>query len=140
MKAYKYLVVSEWALQFRYTSAGGPGGQNVNRRSTAVELRFDTKCLKNQEDPAVLQRLHRIAGRRINSDGILILQANRRRNQVQNQEAVVEVLADFLKKARQEPIKRIPTKPTVASKFRDKTAQQQHSQKKMERRFDSSDY
>ncbi len=97
--------------------ASGPGGQNVNKVSTAVELRFEaarTPALS----AAVKARLRRIAGRKWTKDGAVIITAEKHRSQLMNRELAEEKLADLIRAALVVPKRRIKTRPTLASKRR----------------------
>ena len=133
MAVHKTLGVPKWALVFKDVSPGTKGGQNANRNYTAVELRFDTRCLANIE-PATLERLLIIAKSRISKDGILVLRNNTSRSREVNFQQVVNRLACFLKEAGTKPKKRISTRPTKASKLRQREVKIRHSRKKAERR------
>ena len=133
MKAYKSLGIPKWALKSKGKSPGTKGGQHANRNYTAVELRLDIRCFEGV-DPETLGRLRRIAGSRISKAGILTIEENGSRSQKKNFQEAVDRLAGLLEKARTKPKKRIPTKPTRASRLRKKTAQQRHSRKKEDRR------
>ena len=107
--------IDEREPQFDFIRSAGPGGQNVNKVATAVQLRFD---IFNSPSLAsdIKGRLIQLAGKRVNSDGILILQAKRFRTQEQNREDAIAKFYELIKKASQKPKVRHKTKPTKASK------------------------
>jgi len=112
------IALDDSELEERFVLAGGPGGQNVNKVSSAVELRFDVRRSPNLPDP-VRVRLERLAGRRLTKDGVLVLNANRFRDQVRNREDALERLLALIREAAAAPPpKRRPTKPTLGSKLR----------------------
>ena len=109
--------IDERELQERFVRASGPGGQNVNKVSTAVELRFDLGSSSSLPE-CVRARLRRLAGRRLSDDGILIIRADHFRTQERNREDARERLAELVRKATVVPKRRVPTRPPRASKER----------------------
>jgi ribosome-associated protein len=99
----------------RAARASGPGGQHVNKTSTAVELRFDARASATVPEE-VKPRLSRLAGARMTSEGVIVLFAQEHRSQVLNREAARERLAALLREAAVRPKRRRPTRPTLASR------------------------
>ena len=116
-------------LDFEFYRSSGPGGQNVNKVSTAVRLRFDVSSSKLLPED-VKERLTRMAGKRMTDKGILLIEAQRFRTQEQNREDAVERLMELIRKASQRPVKRRPTKPTAGSRERRLEIKQQRSRLK----------
>ena len=110
------LTINEDDIVIDFVRASGPGGQNVNKLSTAAQLRFDTRKLTLPEDAAL--RLDRLAGQRMTKDGVIVIQAQRFRTQERNRADAVDRLLDLLREAMVRPIPRRATKPTFGSKQR----------------------
>jgi ribosome-associated protein len=112
------IALSESELAWKAVRASGPGGQHVNKTSTAVELRFDVRASPALPEP-VRARLYRLAGSRLTQDGVLVLVAQEHRSQELNRQAALERLLELIRKAAEPPPPpRKKTRPTRASKER----------------------
>ena len=109
--------IDERELEERFVRSSGPGGQNVNKVSTAVELRFDVRNSATLSD-GVKSRLTRLAGCRMTDDGVLVIRAERFRTQDRNRDDARERLVELIRQATHVPKHRVATKPTRASKER----------------------
>ena len=127
------IAIDERELEERFVRASGPGGQNVNKVSTAVELRFDLARSPSLPE-GMRARAMRLAGRRLTEDGILIIQADRFRTQERNRADARERLAELLARAAIVPKRRIPTRPPRAAKERRHEAKSKRSRVKGLRR------
>ena len=131
------LQIDESELQFEYIRASGPGGQNVNKVATAVQLRFDVNTSSLPDN--IKDRLAKLAGKRITNDGILILEAKRYRTQEQNREDAIRRFVELVRKSTIKPKRRVKTKPTKASQERRIKEKKQRGEIKKNRQNKSFD-
>lgn len=111
------IVLDEAEIEESFILASGPGGQNVNKTATAVQLRFDVRQSASLPE-SVRERLLRIAGKRIDARGVLTIEARRYREQPRNRRDALERLATLIRKAAEVPRTRVKTRPTRAAKER----------------------
>jgi ribosome-associated protein len=129
----------ETELQYNYVRASGPGGQNVNKVATSVQLRFDVRSSPSLPEE-IKARLTKLGGSRMTDDGVLIIEARRYRTQEQNRTDALQRLTSLLHKASQVTPPRHATRPTLASKERRIESKHKHSQLKQARSSEKSDW
>lgn len=128
------IAIDEEELQLDFVRASGPGGQKVNKVSTAVQLRFDVRESASLPEE-VKRRLARLAGRRMTAEGVLILEARQHRTQEQNRQEAIDRLVELVRRAAQKPKVRRPTRPTAASQRRRLEAKRRRGEIKRLRRY-----
>ncbi|SDI15104.1 alternative ribosome rescue aminoacyl-tRNA hydrolase ArfB [Salipiger marinus] len=121
--------IEDWEITEQFIRASGPGGQNVNKVSSAVELRFEADRSPSLSAP-VKARLRRLAGRRWTKEGALVLQVDETRSQVRNREIARERLVALIRQALEKPRPRIATRPTLGSKRRRLAAKKERGEVK----------
>jgi ribosome-associated protein len=138
LKVTSRITIAEEELEERFVRASGPGGQNVNKVSTAVELRFNARASPALTED-VRKSLIRLAGRRMTDEGVLVIRAERFRTQERNREDARQRLVDLIAKAAVPPKPRVKTKPTLASKKRRLDTKSRRSEVKRNRAVCSFD-
>ena len=126
------ITIQSWELSEQFIRASGPGGQNVNKTSSAVELRFEAERSPSLSEP-VKKRLKKIAGTKWTKDGAIVLKCDETRHQVRNREIVLKRLKEMIKKSLLTPKKRLATRPTLASNRRRLTAKKNRANLKSNR-------
>lgn len=131
------ITIDEKDLDIAFVRASGPGGQNVNKLSTAAQLRFDVSRVPIADD--VLGRLTTLAGQRMTKDGVIVIHAQRFRTQERNRADAIDRLLDLLREASVRPKPRRATKPTLGSKIRRLDGKKRRSDVKAKRNTRSFD-
>jgi ribosome-associated protein len=126
------ITIQSWELSEQFIRASGPGGQNVNKTSSAVELRFEAERSPSLSEP-VKKRLKKIAGTKWTKEGAIVLKCDETRHQVRNREIVLKRLKEMIKKSLVTPRKRLATRPTLASNRRRLTAKKNRADLKSNR-------
>jgi ribosome-associated protein len=111
------IAIAEREIEESFVRAAGPGGQNVNKLATAVQLRFDVRHSPSLPED-VRARLERLAGRRLTQEGVLIITARRHRTQERNRQDALDRLVELVQRAARPPTPRRPTRPTAAARRR----------------------
>ena len=127
------LFIRKRDLRFKFVRASGPGGQNVNKVSTAVQLRFDINGNSNLSEETKI-RLIKNGGSRITNDGFIVIEAKRYRDQEKNRQDAINRLVELIRKALIKPKNRIPTKKTRSSDFVRLESKKKHSDQKKGRK------
>ena len=126
------ITIKSWELSEQFIRASGPGGQNVNKTSSAVELRFEAERSPSLSEP-VQKRLKKIAGAKWTKEGAIVLKCDETRHQVRNREIVLKRLKEMIKKSLVTPKRRLATRPTLASNRRRLTAKKNRADLKSNR-------
>jgi ribosome-associated protein len=127
LKITDQITLADWELTETFSRSQGPGGQNVNKVETAVELRFEAERSPHLSAP-VKARLKRLAGRRWTLDGAILIRSEETRSQARNRELARERLAELIRAALVAPKRRIATKPTLGSQKRRLAAKTQRGE------------
>ncbi len=137
LRINKNVEIKESELTFNFIRSSGPGGQNVNKVATAVQLRFDISSSESLTED-VKTRLKSIAGRKVTKDGVLIIEAKRFRTQEANRQDAISRLIDLIDKASKKKKRRIKTNPTAGSKVRRIETKKKIGEKKRLRKYSDS--
>jgi ribosome-associated protein len=133
------LAIDDNEIQFDFVRASGPGGQNVNKVATSVQLRFDVRNSPSL-DAEVKERLIKLAGSRVTEDGVLIIEAKRYRTQEQNRFDAVQRLTGMIQKALVRPKPRKATRPSITARAARLADKKKRSQTKRIRKYDPGEW
>ena len=132
------VIIYETEIHMDFVRSSGPGGQNVNKVSTAVQLRFDVR--NTASIPVEIQeRLIRLAGKRVTAEGVLIIHASRFRTQERNRQDAIDRLVQLVRRAAEKPKRRVKTRPSLSSKERQLAKKRRRSHIKKMRRIVTGD-
>jgi ribosome-associated protein len=132
------VIIYETEIHMDFVRSSGPGGQNVNKVSTAVQLRFDVR--NTASIPVEIQeRLIRLAGKRVTAEGVLVIHASRFRTQERNRQDAIDRLVQLVRRAAEKPKRRVKTRPSLASKERQLAKKRRRSHIKKMRRIVTGD-
>lgn len=137
LRVTRDITIDEKDLDIAFVRASGPGGQNVNKLSTAAQLRFDVS--RASLAPDIMMRLATLAGQRMTKDGVIVIHAQRFRTQERNRADAIDRLLDLLREASVRPKPRRATKPTLGSKIRRLDGKKRRSDVKAKRNTRSFD-
>lgn len=124
--------IDETELQFDFIRSSGPGGQNVNKVATSVQLRFDVRNSPSLPEE-VKERLIKLVGKRMTEDGVLVIEARRYRSQERNRQDAIDRLYRLVEKALVPPVRRVPTRPSPGAVKARLTGKKQHGELKRSR-------
>ena len=133
------ITLDERELEVSFVRAAGPGGQNVNKVSTAVQLRFDVMNSRTLTE-SVRQRVLSLAGRRATADGVVVISASRFRTQDRNRSDAIDRLVDLVRRAATVQKKRVPTRPSKSAKKNRLEAKRRRGETKSKRSIRSADW
>jgi ribosome-associated protein len=133
-----HIALDESEIVEQFIRASGPGGQNVNKVASAVQLRFDAQA-SPALDPDTRERLKKLAGHRLTRDGVIVITAERFRTRERNRADALERLVELIRRATQRPKTRRPTRVTAGAKARRRDDKSHRGQLKRQRRSYSSD-
>ena len=132
------VTIYETEIHMDFVRSSGPGGQNVNKVSTAVQLRFDVRNTVSMP-VEIKERLIRLAGKRVTAEGVLVIHASRFRTQERNRQDAIDRLVQLVRRAAEKPKRRVKTRPSLSSKERQLAKKRRRSHIKKMRRIVTGD-